>query len=583
MNYVHIFILLTAIPLGSCSTNETTSESTQIKTETKTEPIDQIEFIREKYALIESKMEANPSSIIELITKTETGSITYKRAMDGENIIYAYSSDCDDHGCSKSSYYFWDNKLIFKFDQSSSWVGQSDKITEKRTYYLDETEILCLERSKTGSGGYNAINQLLSKVPQDTLQCNNIFDRSTIKEILELTNDEINALAIVKKVEEGQYPMFRMTFYFIDRDETESIYVNKETIMFNDLPLSQLVDRTVTVSSLNTQVTKMQALYGASDVVGEIDPEWKMLKGVVKNIEGGSVGDLPDQVTVEAENGTSLVFDYYIDSAMKALSNKPVTIYYTTKESKEVTGLQLMEEKVETDTQSLAVNRNWIYAENEKFIIKVDELSDGTIRYSSWSKPKEITETPDLTLTDGEVIRNGTGGGYDYIFKNNYWTYKVLDIWMAEQDEGMGIFLSLHENGEQKLRTKLSDLKVIETMEETTKGSSHYICYTDDSKSDLYIWIRFSGGKAKEIKYKGMETSIDLEFDKESENLNPGGPYPVFANYYNEIVDGKVNGVYKLTHSGNYDYAEYVRAKDNKTYNFTIDHSANPYGSTPCF
>lgn len=63
-------------------------------------------------------------------------------------------------------------------------------------------------------------------------------------------------------------------------------------------------------------------------------------------------------------------------------------------------------------------------------------------------------------------------------------------------------------------------------------------------------------------------------FDKHSENLNPDGSYPVFADYYYEFEDGKLNGVYNLTHPGNYDYAEYVRDKDSKTFNFTIAHSA---------
>lgn len=189
MNYFYLILLLTSITLVSCGSKERSSKSTQTKT--VIQPKDQIEFIREKYALIESKIESQTYSVIALVKNTEAAVITYKRAIDGENIMYAYSADCDDHGCSQSSYYFWDNKLIFKFDQSSSWLGQSDKISEKRTYYLNETEMLCLQRTKTGSGGYDAVNQLISKVPQDTLPCDSAFDRSTIKEILEFTNEEV--------------------------------------------------------------------------------------------------------------------------------------------------------------------------------------------------------------------------------------------------------------------------------------------------------------------------------------------------------------------------------------------------------
>ncbi len=112
----------------------------------------------------------------------------------------------------------------------------------------------------------------------------------------------------------------------------------------------------------------------------------------------------------------------------------------------------------------------------------------------------------------------------------------------------------------------------------------HYICYTEDEQSDLVIWISFDDqSKARQVKYKGMKTAIDLTFVKESDNLNPGGPYPVYARYYNEIYEGKINGVYKLTHSGIWDYVEYTRGKDAKVFNFTIDHNADPYGSSPCF
>ncbi|MCU4174833.1 hypothetical protein [Carboxylicivirga sp. N1Y90] len=591
MNYIKLILLLISIAMASCNTKEKSSGSTQDKTVVQAN--DQIEFIREKYALIERKMASQTYSLIELVNESDAGVITYKRAMDGENIMYAFSSDCDDHGCSQSSYYFWDNKLIFKFDQSSSWVGQSDKISEKRTYYLNETEILCLQRTKTGSGGYDAVNHLLSKVPHDTLKSNSVFDRSSIKAILEFTNDEFKELAIVKKVEDAGYPMFNVTFYFIDRNETETIYLSSEGITSSH-PLSALIGKTVMVTYLKKELTNMKRLYGATDEVGEINPEWKRLKGIVQKIEGGSVGDLPDQVTIEAKDGSKIVFDYYIDADMMAYSNKPVTVYYTTSETKDLSSLKLMEEmsatdsEVDTNMETSEYVRNWIYAENDKFIIKVDRFEDRTLRYTSWNKPKEISDSPDLILTGGEVVQQGTGGGYHYIFKNNDWTYTVMDVWMAEQDEDMGIFLYLSNNGEKKLHTKLNNLKikdsdVQQSSEETTKTKSHYICYKEDTDANTYIWIRFSNGKAKEIKYKGMASTMELVFVKKSENLNPDGSYPVYADYYNEIVDGKVNGVYKLTHSGNYDYAEYIRANDSKTFNFTIDHNANPYGSSPCF
>ncbi|PHS04197.1 MAG: hypothetical protein COA88_14040 [Kordia sp.] len=109
-----------------------------------------------------------------------------------------------------------------------------------------------------------------------------------------------------------------------------------------------------------------------------------------------------------------------------------------------------------------------------------------------------------------------------------------------------------------------------------------YICYTMDNNKKKRIWI---GLDAKEnavaIKYEGQKEVISLQYSKE-EYLK-GGAHPTIIRYYKEIYQNKVNGIYKLTHSGLWDYVQYIRGKDGKKFNFTIDHDANPYGSSPCF
>ena len=112
---------------------------------------------------------------------------------------------------------------------------------------------------------------------------------------------------------------------------------------------------------------------------------------------------------------------------------------------------------------------------------------------------------------------------------------------------------------------------------------SYYICYNEDNGSSLNLSIGFNNkGRALSVKYKGMNSSMDLIFIK-VENENPDGPYPVLVKYYNEMYQEKVNGEYKLTHSGNLDYVEYTRGKDSKKFNFTIDHNSNSYSYNPCF
>ena len=112
---------------------------------------------------------------------------------------------------------------------------------------------------------------------------------------------------------------------------------------------------------------------------------------------------------------------------------------------------------------------------------------------------------------------------------------------------------------------------------------SYYICYNEDNGSSLNLSIGFNNkSRALSVKYKGMNSSMDLIFIR-VENENPGGPYPVLVKYYNEMYQEKVNGEYRLTHSGNWDYVEYTRGKDSKKFNFTINHNSNSYSYTPCF
>ena len=124
--------------------------------------------------------------------------------------------------------------------------------------------------------------------------------------------------------------------------------------------------------------------------------------------------------------------------------------------------------------------------------------------------------------------------------------------------------------------------------EEIDNVAAYWICYNGDNDSPLKISINFNkGGRALKILYKGQTEAITLEFiDEIMENE---GAYPVTKTRYAELYEGKINGTYLLTHSGNWDYVEYVRGIDQKLYSFTIDHklaingSGDGYRDTPCY
>ncbi|MDN3595486.1 hypothetical protein [Zunongwangia endophytica] len=134
---------------------------------------------------------------------------------------------------------------------------------------------------------------------------------------------------------------------------------------------------------------------------------------------------------------------------------------------------------------------------------------------------------------------------------------------------------------EKKQETKI-DSATLSNESESTAAQLDYICYTSDSNKNKRIWIEFAkNGKAQKVKYEGQKETIDLKYTEEE--FQKGGAHPTIITYYDEIYQGEVNGTYKLTHSGVWDYVTYTRGKDGKEFNYTIDHEKDPYGDKPCF
>lgn len=112
-----------------------------------------------------------------------------------------------------------------------------------------------------------------------------------------------------------------------------------------------------------------------------------------------------------------------------------------------------------------------------------------------------------------------------------------------------------------------------------TQKADYYICFNNNNDAHQTIWVSYSSsGKSLQVKYKGDDKIINLKqhYCRHCEE------HPNEYHYY-EIVEKNITGIYNIIHSGNWDYVEYIRSENQKMFNFTIDHNANPYGKTPCF
>lgn len=72
--------------------------------------------------------------------------------------------------------------------------------------------------------------------------------------------------------------------------------------------------------------------------------------------------------------------------------------------------------------------------ETSKFRIRIDDMGNNKYRYASWSIKKKMTEKPDLIITNGKFIADGTGGNHSYEFKKSNYVYQCFIIVLGEKD-----------------------------------------------------------------------------------------------------------------------------------------------------
>lgn len=86
-----------------------------------------------------------------------------------------------------------------------------------------------------------------------------------------------------------------------------------------------------------------------------------------------------------------------------------------------------------------------------KYLIRIDELSNNNYRYASWKVDKRETSKPDMVLNNGQWEHLGTGGNHVIAFVSGIYTYKVYRN-IIGKDNSPDITLEIEKNGEIILR-----------------------------------------------------------------------------------------------------------------------------------
>ncbi len=137
-------------------------------------------------------MDAKEYNITEFDVDGNGEIVRYKRAMDGDHLRFMSLAYCSDHGCDKTSYYFWDEQLLFEYQENSHWVGNTDKVYERRNYYYDLEQIRSIEREMSGGGGYDKVKKQLAAKAQTTLPLGQPFDMDEIIIYFDISQEQVH-------------------------------------------------------------------------------------------------------------------------------------------------------------------------------------------------------------------------------------------------------------------------------------------------------------------------------------------------------------------------------------------------------
>ena len=105
---------------------------------------------------------------------------------------------------------------------------------------------------------------------------------------------------------------------------------------------------------------------------------------------------------------------------------------------------------IETDKKAIhkklaTFKQPTLILETAKFKVRIDELENGMFRYASWPISADMTDTPDLILTNGKNITDGSGGNHYYEFSNGKYKY-VCYINQMGSDDSAPADLTVYKN-----------------------------------------------------------------------------------------------------------------------------------------
>lgn len=92
-----------------------------------------------------------------------------------------------------------------------------------------------------------------------------------------------------------------------------------------------------------------------------------------------------------------------------------------------------------------------VIIKTKKFKIRIDKQPNGKYLYQSWSANARLTSKPNMIISDGELIPDGSGGNYYFNFSNKGHTYQVWRNYLTDSASKALYTLTVNDDNDQEI------------------------------------------------------------------------------------------------------------------------------------
>lgn len=128
-------------------------------------------------------------------------------------------------------------------------------------------------------------------------------------------------------------------------------------------------------------------------------------------------------------------------------SGKLIAVNYQSEAEKEQKEALLAMGKQDLHASLQDFEKPVLVLETEEFRVRIDDLGNRNYRYAAWKVHTQMTSEPDLIITNGKYIPEGSGGNHRYVFPNGQYRYECFIIVLGANDSPPAI-LSVYQKGE---------------------------------------------------------------------------------------------------------------------------------------